>query len=256
MRKTTIPGITRGAWSALASLALLASLSCQPTPTPSAGNRPAASPAARVMTAPEARPEARRASPAARPVAGMRPATRRVGPGASSQPVGGTGTRQVRITPAEAQRNLLPPLTLSVDLGKSALSGRTYADYRTYLRLSGPPGGPLAVLLLAYGSRRHDDLMLEAIVRHELGKRMPAPFVPGAAEKVRLAGATRLARTALTGKSLARTSWCAVMVQAGTQSHGVLALFGVGHQGPKPLPCAKILAHPQLKPVIASLQVR
>jgi hypothetical protein len=54
----------------------------------------------------------------------------------------------VRITAKEAKEHGLPPAEITIILGESGLSGMKFPDKGEYLSLSGPPGGPLGLVVL------------------------------------------------------------------------------------------------------------
>jgi hypothetical protein len=139
------------------------------------------------------------------------------------------------------------PLSFALELADSGMSGGRVGD-GDYLTLSGPPGGPL--MLRAYPATVGADVkQLVAALR---GLPAGAELLDG---HVTVLGAERPAVAWVTGESLARTLWCAVIVSRGDAAPGGPALLlelGVGHQG-EGVDCKIAREHHVLGPVIDSL---
>ena len=76
-------------------------------------------------------------------------------------------------------------------------------------------------------------------------------------EEVELAGGKRRAAAWITGESLARTSWCAVILAPSGAGQGDPALLleaGIGYGGDA-VACKTVLEGSSLSPVIASLKL-
>ena len=154
---------------------------------------------------------------------------------------------ELTITAAEAEAAGLPRLGFSLALAGSAMSG-SRLDYGRYATLSGPPGGPLSLLIsaasvgAAFADHVGGDQVLDARLLEQ---------------EVELLGAKRRAAAWITGESLARTSWCAILVApegAGAGEPALLLELGVGHQGDD-VSCATAREHHVLKPVVESLKL-
>jgi hypothetical protein len=158
-----------------------------------------------------------------------------------------TGAR-VTITAAEAEAAGLPKLGFSLDPSSAGMSGSKLVD-GLYLRLSGPPGGPL-MLLVSPATVGAD---FSSLVSAEL---LDGPLLE---QQVELLGATRRAVAWSTGAGHARTSWCGVILgpaDAGPNDAALLLELGVGHPDPSaPASCAAALSSPSLGPVVASLSL-
>jgi hypothetical protein len=136
------------------------------------------------------------------------------------------------------------PLPFALELADSGMSGSRAGD-GDYLTLSGPPGGPL--MLRIYPATVGADV--ETLVA---GLRADAQLLAG---RVTLLGAERPAVAWITGESMARTAWCAVIVAPAGAASGQPALLlelGVGHQGDA-ADCKIARDHHVLGPVIDSL---
>jgi hypothetical protein len=136
------------------------------------------------------------------------------------------------------------PLPFALELAGSAMSGGRVGN-GDYLTLSGPPGGPLTLQIYP--------ATVGADVRKLVTSLRPdAELIDG---RVTLLGAERPAVAWVSGESLARTAWCAVIVAPPSASPGKPALLlelGVGHQG-EGVDCKIAREHHVLGPVIDSL---
>jgi hypothetical protein len=82
------------------------------------------------------------------------------------------------------------------------------------------------------------------------------PEATPTADRVTLLGVERPAVSWITGESMARTAWCAVIVAPADAQPGKPALlleFGVGHQG-EGADCKIVREHHVLAPVLDSLK--
>ena len=163
---------------------------------------------------------------------------------ASPEPV---NMAQISITPDEAAAAGLAKLGFSLDTTGTGMSGSKFGA-GAYLTLSGPPGGPLTLRISAatIGAEFSDVVGGDAVLDATLVE-----------EQVELLGETRRAAAWITGSSMARTSWCAVIVgpSGAAQADPALLLeLGIGHQGDEVV-CATALEAPQLRPVIDSLKL-
>lgn len=144
----------------------------------------------------------------------------------------------VQIDAASARAKGLPELAFSLDFRETSFTVMPFAE-GSYLRASGPPGGPLF-------------LVVSAITRD-------AEFGPddGASssvvEQVELLGEQRRAVAWISGASHARTSHCSILVAPPQGEQALLIELGVGHQRDE-VTCKTALAHEQLAKVLASLR--
>ena len=153
----------------------------------------------------------------------------------------------ITITPDEAAAAGLPKIGISLDTTNSGMSG-TKLGPGEYLHLSGPPGGPL---ILRIGRARSSSLFTNVVAADHLGD---AKLVE---EQVELLGAPRRAAAWVNGESLARTSWCAVILAAADakqEDPAIVLEVGVGHSGDA-VACKTALEDPNIKPVLASLKL-
>ena len=154
---------------------------------------------------------------------------------------------KLQVTGAEAEAAGLPRLGFALTLTNSGMSG-SRLEYGRYATLSGPPGGPLSLLIspasvgAAFADHVGGDQVLDArLVEQE----------------VELLGAKRRAAAWITGEGLARTSWCAILVApegAGPGDPALLLELGVGQHGDD-VSCSTAREHHVLKPVVDSFEL-
>ena len=148
---------------------------------------------------------------------------------------------RVSITAEQAAAAGLPALGFSLETTGMGMSGSQLGNGE-YLHLSGPPGGPLTL--------RIAPTTVDAAFAEVEGAKLVE-------EQVELLGEQRRAAAWITGESLARTSWCAVIIGPPGAKSGDPALLlevGVGHQGDA-LACATAIDDPNLGPVVRSLKL-
>lgn len=145
----------------------------------------------------------------------------------------GAEVKKVHITPAACREHHLPAVDLAVDATGTALLPFEFPSPEVYLRMSGPPGGPLIFEVLARPGTLEQalDTRFPGTRREE---QRPC--------QARLAGQTRLGVTFLVGQSLARTRWSVFELPS------LAVMFGASPGGDP-------LSHPHLAPLAASLQV-
>ena len=132
-------------------------------------------------------------------------------------------------TKAQAKSKNLPEAEIFVDATGSGMSGVQFADARTYLRLSGPPGGPFGLRIEGFKDSVHDARELAAFLKKEHGS--SAGFLLGGREAVKLAGETREAILYKMYESEARTAYCAVIITAAqnkSSRESILITFEIG----------------------------
>lgn len=155
-------------------------------------------------------------------------------------------TSRVSVSASASEAAGLPALAFSLDLGSSGMSG-TSLEHNRYMTLSGPPGGPLMLLISPatvgadFSNLVGGDQVLDATLVDQ---------------EVELLGAKRRAVAWITGASMARTSWCALIVAPEGAAKGDPALvleLGVGHSGDDTV-CATARDHHVLGPVVDSFR--
>ena len=160
--------------------------------------------------------------------------------------------RLMKVSAADAKAKGLPAIGLGVDLAGTAMSGAVLPDSDTYLRLSGPPGGPLLFRVEPWREKDADASTLEKAMRARFSRPTDEPFVVGKAATVKIGGAARPALPFMTGQSMARTAWCAAVVPAGKEG-SLLVLAGIGGNAPD---CAVTLAHESIAALVRSFRLK
>lgn len=197
---------------------------------------PASQPAAEQPTAKQPTEPPTTEPPAAEPTSPSQ--ARPDAPAKDPQPVSG---EHIHITAEQAAAAGLPALGFSLETTGMGMSGSQLGNGE-YLHLSGPPGGPLTL--------RIAPSTIDAAFAEIEGAKLVE-------EQVELLGEPRRAAAWITGESLARTSWCAVIIGPPGAKSGDPALLlevGVGHQGDA-LACATALDGPKLGSVVRSLKL-
>src|SRR4051794_26494042 len=113
------------------------------------------------------------------------------------------------VTAADAAERGLPAVGFSADLEGAALWGGAFPDDQTYARLSGPPGGPLWVVIKPLPGPRADHAALEDFVRREYPSEVQAFGEPG---EIEVAGANRPAVLFFVGQKHPLTASGAIAV--------------------------------------------
>lgn len=177
-----------------------------------------------------------------------RPAER---PTAASPRPAGT----VEITAAEAKAKGLPPVAFSLVASGGGWTVGKLPGQGVYLRLSGPPGGPLSFSVETFPNPRASGATLESWIRGRFNKPFRQPLTLGKPGRFTLAGGARPALAFTSGKSMARTAYCAVLVAAKSRPVTELVVL-FGHGAPQGQPtCDEIARHNSLAPVLQSFKL-
>lgn len=162
----------------------------------------------------------------------------------------------VQITAAEAKTKGLTPVGFSLSTSGASWVVSRYPRKSVYLRLSGPPGGPLtfSVHTLFLNPKRSVP-PLRYFVEDTFRKPHDQPLQIAKTTKLTVAGKPRDAIAFTSGKSMARTAWCALeMTTTTTPMRHFTLLFGHGARKGQPS-CADIAKHPSLTPVLQSFRL-
>ena len=159
-------------------------------------------------------------------------------------------TAHIAVSREQAVAAGLPALGFALDTTGTGMSGFELGD-GAYLQLSGPPGGPM---LLKLSPATVGAELREVIAGGELAKVIEGPLLD---DQVTLLGEVRPAVAWITGESLARTSWCAVLLApkaAAPDSPALLLEVGTGHQGDA-IVCATVVEDPAFAAMLATLEL-
>jgi hypothetical protein len=161
---------------------------------------------------------------------------------------------RVHVTAAEAEAHGLTPFDFSIDTAGTPMLATPFPEQGAYLTISGPPGGPQLLRFLSLAGRIEDPAALEPILRQTFSGAGGDPFVLGAPTEVTIGGSARQALPFATGQSMARTAWCAVLIDSRLRGAvpQLLVLAGIGSSGEPD--CSVPLGNEQLAKVLESLQ--
>ena len=106
----------------------------------------------------------------------------------------------------------MPAVGFSADLQNVPLTGETFPDGRTYAQLSGPPGGPLFVVVKPLPGGRGDLAALEQLVRETFAADSDQPLTFGPSGEIEVDGADRPAVLFYIGQRHPLTSAGAIAV--------------------------------------------
>jgi len=161
-------------------------------------------------------------------------------------------TSMVKTTAADARAHGLPAATISVEPGATGMAASTFPEDGVYLRLSGPPGGPLG-LIMARATTAGDEAGMKALVNTRFTGRSPAA---GTFARVELGDAVRPAITCTTDSSAARAHHLLVLFAQPGVSGGVLLDFWMpAGTSPTPEP-REMLEHARYAALLKSVSVR
>jgi hypothetical protein len=191
---------------------------------------------------------------AANPADGPVDATVSQPPEEAATPPPADSPTRVHVTAAEAEAHGLTPLAFSIDTAGTPMSTYAFPDEGEYLAVSGPPGGPQMLRFLSLTERVEGAAALEPILRAKFSTVGSDPFVLGTPIEATIGGSSRQALPFATGQSMARTGWCAVLIDSHLRGAvpQLLVLAGIGSSGEPD--CAVPLGNEQLAKILDSLQ--
>lgn len=113
-------------------------------------------------------------------------------------------SRSIRISPQECRAHGLPAVTIELDLSDEPLIGGAFLGDGNYLRLSGPPGGPLNVIIRVRDESPDVQRSLERAIREQW--KNDAGVVIGPSGEMIAQGMPRAARLYFAGQNFPLTS--------------------------------------------------
>lgn len=159
----------------------------------------------------------------------------------------------VKITAAESASHDLPPAVIALDTGKLRMWGSKFSLKDEYFTLSGPPGGPLGMIVKRVTKAPKDLAGWKALVEENFKDRFPEA---GSMGTVEIDGEARPAFTCTTDKSMARSHHLLILFAVPKSDQGVLVDFYSGAdetKTPTPQEMAKQGEFSELSP---SLSIR
>jgi len=130
----------------------------------------------------------------------------------------------VKVTAAEAAARGLPRYGVSIDVTGSGCTVARLPDKTTFLRLSGPPGGPLGLLIRSSRTASARPKWLGQLVQREVPDR---GLKLGAKATLVVDGKQHPAIAYTTGASLARAHGCLIDAFSSPKQDGLLILFWI-----------------------------
>lgn len=129
---------------------------------------------------------------------------------------------QIKIAASDAASHKLPAATISFNTGETYMSGHTFPEKDLYLRLSGPPGGPLGMEILRVSSvpKNQEGWQQLAEKRYE-GRSVES----GQAAEVEITGDTRSAFTFTSDEEEARAHHVMVGFPVPQSNEGIVVDF-------------------------------
>lgn len=156
----------------------------------------------------------------------------------------------VEIGVDEAVKRGLTPMRIRVDPRVASMSSRTFPANDVYLKLSGPPGGPL--LLMIWDCKKANDIDA-ALIRSKFVPAWTTALELGTADRANVLGGERAGLTFATGSGIGRTAWFGFVFMCGA-AH-VLITLGVGGRDNVPVPAADIVSNPAIRRVLETLSI-
>ena len=159
--------------------------------------------------------------------------------------------KSVKITADEAKAHELPPVEIRIDLGESGLAGMKFPDKGQYLSLSGPPGGPLGLVI-----RHIDKLPKSEADWHKLAENRYADgsMKFGKVEKIEFNGKKQDAYTVATGAGPARANHLLIAIAVPVSGDAILVDYhraGGNTEVPPPISLASDKIFSEISPSIS-----
>jgi hypothetical protein len=161
-------------------------------------------------------------------------------------------TKDVKITAAEAKRHSLPAAEITLDLGKTGLSGTKFPAEGEYLALSGPPGGPLGLAVFHIKELPLNELDWRKLIEKRYAERSPAM---GKAEELEIAGGKHAAFTVTTDGGPAKTHHLLIAFAVPDSRDAIVVDFYRGGQDDTPSP-RTLAADKKFSEISPSLSIR
>ncbi|NVB81557.1 MAG: hypothetical protein HOV81_24395 [Kofleriaceae bacterium] len=156
----------------------------------------------------------------------------------------------VEIRAEEATQRGLPPVSIRLDARAGSMTPRKFPASDVYLKLNGPPGAPLLLIIFdCRGSERDDAALIQS-------KFVPAwtkELELGGADRAHVLGAEQPGVTFATGGGIARTAWFGFVIERGAAR--LLITIGVGGRDNVAVPATEVVSNPAIRRVLDTLQI-
>jgi len=163
---------------------------------------------------------------------------------------------RVAVTPQEAESHGLAAMGFAIDDVPRSLIVTRFPGAGVLAVLSGPPGGPLGILVESDGLSGGDAVTLREALRTVALPRIGAERVLGDVVAQNLGGVSRSAVSLLAGVHYARTHYCVVVIPAMEGAgRGLLVWFYGSGYGVTTPSCDTVMQHPVLAAVATRFEV-
>lgn len=162
-------------------------------------------------------------------------------------------TPKVEITAAESASHGLPPAEITLDTGKFRMWGSKLSMKDEYLRLSGPPGGPLGLIVKRVAKAPKDTADWKAYIEENFKDRFPET---GSIGKLEIDGEPRAAFTCTTDKSMARSHHLLILFAVPKSEEGVIVEFYSGADETKTPSPEEMAKQDKFKEISRSLSIK
>ena len=156
----------------------------------------------------------------------------------------------VEIGAEEVMRRGYGAVSIRVDAASAGMFPRLFPAKDTLLALSGPPGGPLVLVIWDCTSVGSD---IEQAIRSRLVPPWTNALEIGKHDRGWMLGAQRDGMTFASGVGLARIAWFGVLVEI--RERRILVAAGVPGSAPDEVDAAEVLSNASIQKAIASLEI-
>lgn len=156
----------------------------------------------------------------------------------------------VEIRGEEATHRGLPPVSIRLDARAGSMAPRKFPASDVYLKLNGPPGAPLLLMIFDCRGADRDDA---ALIQSKFVPAWTKELELGVADRAQVLGAEQTGMTFATGGGIARTAWFGFVVERGAAR--LLITIGVGGRDNVAVSAAEVVANPAIRRVLDTLQI-
>jgi len=156
----------------------------------------------------------------------------------------------LKISADEARKRGLPGIAIEVDARSASMSAEVVSAKDLYLHLSGPPGGPLLLMIWDCTGCSTD---VRAAIQAKFVPTWTRSIAFGQVDRARVMGDEREGMTFTTGEGFARIAWFGFLMErpAGL----LLVTLGVGGRDPEPVPAVDVVSNPAIAKLLSSLKI-
>lgn len=156
----------------------------------------------------------------------------------------------VEISADEAIQRGLPPVTIRVDARAGSMSARKFPTKDVYLKLNGPPGGPLILIVFDCTAGERDEA---ALIQSKFVPTWTNELQLGTSDTASILDAERTGLTFATGGGIARVAWFGFVIERGAAR--LLLTIGVGGRDNVAVPASEVVSNPAIKRMLETLRI-